>query len=537
MKTLTQWVLCSFIAVAALCHPTSYASQYDSELNGMWRGELEIQDGVSLTIGLSIKDGHLTLDSPNQGMFEHKPTEFSLSKNTVSFSDKSLSASYEGELNGGTLEGTFKQGKSFDLDMHKLTKSDKARLKHEAIYAGKLTVTDTSTLPLRVNVAVVHNGYIGTLDSPAQQSYGIPLTELIINDNKLSFESPMLQASFSGELTEDGYTGTFTQGKDFPLTLKKLEDEDKQASTDTPELGEHGASVAVITPEKIEKKFYGDHDDNTLYEIGSVTKTMVGYLLAAASINENLDLNTPINKFWSKAPTEVTLKDLAVHHSGLPRLPENLFDKADQSDPYAHFDEAMLESALANASVAEKAYEYSNFGYGVLAETLAKHSGTSFEDLVQTQIFKPFGMNDSYVALNSDYKPETLTPGHNVLGEPVAHWHFKALAGAGAVVSTPSDMTRYIQTLMGKVKNNDKAVTTLLTSRKTIEGCCQQALSWMISEDNSGKPYAWHNGQTAGFSSFVGFYLDGSKGVVVLNAQSVNVNSDALTLLTETSKN
>ena len=136
--------------------------------------------------------------------------------------------------------------------------------------------------------------------------------------------------------------------------------------------------------------------------------------------------------------------------------------------------------------------------------------------------------------MTTNRKPDA---GHNVLGEPIAHWHFKALAGAGAVVSTPYDMTRYIQTLMEKVKNSDKAVTTLLTSRKTIKGCCQQALSWMISEDNSGKPYAWHNGQTAGFSSFVGFYLDGSKGVVVLNAQSVNVNSDALTLLTETSKN
>ena len=104
MKTLTQWVLFSFIAVAALCHPISYANQYESELNGMWRGELEIQDGVSLTIGLSIKDGQLTLDSPNQGMFGHKPTEFSITENTVSFSDKSLSASYEGELNGSTLK-------------------------------------------------------------------------------------------------------------------------------------------------------------------------------------------------------------------------------------------------------------------------------------------------------------------------------------------------------------------------------------------------------------------------------------------------
>lgn len=537
MKTLTQWVLFTVIAVAVLCHPASLASQYDSDLNGMWRGELEIQEGVSLTIGLSIKDGQLTLDSPNQGMFEHKPTEFSITENTVSFSDKSLNASYQGKLSEGVLKGTFKQGKSFNLDMHKLTESDKARLKYEATYAGNLTVSENSALPLRLNVAVVHDGYIGTLDSPAQQSYGIPLTELVINDSELSFKSPMLQASFSGELTEDGYAGTFTQDKDFSLTLKKLATGAEQANADAPQLGKHGASVVVITPDKVEKQFYGDHDDNTLYEIGSVTKTMVGYLLAEAAINDNLDLNTSINEFWSKAPTEVTLKELAVHHSGLPRLPANLFDEADQSDPYAHFDDSMLASSLTGTSVGEKAYEYSNFGYGVLAEALAKHSDTSFSDLLQARIFEPFGMTDSYVALNSDYKPESLTAGHNVLGEAVPHWHFKALSGAGAVVSTPNDMARYIQTVMGKSANDNKVVSTLLAPRKTIEGCCQQALSWMISEDSNGKPYAWHNGQTAGFSSFVGFYIDGSRGVVVLNAQSVNVNSDALSLLTETSKN
>ena len=112
----------------------------------------------------------------------------------------------------------------------------------------------------------------------------------------------------------------------FSLTLKKLEDEDKQATTDTPKLGEHGLA-SRNNAEKNRKQFYGDHDDNTLYEIGSVTKTMVGYLLAEAAINDNLDLNTPLISSGPK-PHRSHFKDLAVHHSGLPRLPENLFDKA-----------------------------------------------------------------------------------------------------------------------------------------------------------------------------------------------------------------
>jgi len=89
-----------------------------------------------------------------------------------------------------------------------------------------------------------------------------------------------------------------------------------------------------------------------------------------------------------------------------------------------------------------------------------------------------------------------------------------------------------VQFLMAKSANQDPIVTSLLQPRLQQSSCCAQALGWMISYDDEQRPYAWHNGQTGGFSSFVGFYLDGSKGVVVLNNQATSVNEQALQLLT-----
>lgn len=533
MKTFIKWFIYSTIMVAAFCHHSLKAKEHHEELEGKWRGELVLQEGISITLGININNDQLTLDSPNQGIFNHQPTKFSVKDNKIEFTDTSLSASYQGELKDGQLEGAFTQGKKRDITMHKLTKDDKARLTYEATYKGDLPVSENSSLPLQVNIAVVHGGYIATLDSPAQQSFGIPLTDVHIDDKKLSFQSPMIQASFKGKKIEKGYEGTFNQGQEFPLTLKKVDSGDKQASAPAPKLGEHGAAVAVIKQDEIKTQFYGGHDHNTQYEIGSVTKTMVAYLLAHAIVNESTPLDTTINKFWSKAPNTVTLGQLATHYSGLPRLPENLLSKADQTDPYAHYGQSELENALAELEPGDGNYEYSNFGYGLLAESLAKQADKPLPELLNDVVFETFSMPDTYVATSKENTPDSLSQGHNVLGDVVPHWHFQSLAGAGGVVSTLTDMANYTKALMRKNAEGDAVVEQLLAPQKTIEGCCKQALAWLISEDENGKAYAWHNGQTAGFSSFVGFYLNGSKAVVILNAQSVPVNDAAIKLLTQ----
>ncbi|MGM7448486.1 UNVERIFIED_ORG: CubicO group peptidase (beta-lactamase class C family) [Idiomarina abyssalis] len=537
MKTFIKWFIYSTIMVAAFCHHSLQAKEYQKELEGKWRGELVLQEGVSITLGININNGQLTLDSPNQGMFDHQPTKFSVKDNKVEFTDTSLSASYQGQLNNGQLEGLFVQGKKRSITLHKLTQDDKARLTYEATYKGDLPVSENSNLPLQVNIAVVHEGYIATLDSPAQQSFGIPLTDVHIDDKKLSFKSPMIQASFNGKKTTEGYEGTFKQGQEFPLTFKKAGSDDKQASAPTPELGEHGAAVAIIDQDEIKTQFYGRHDHNTQYEIGSVTKTMVAYLLAHAVVNESTTLDTPVNEFWPQAPDAVTLGQLATHHSGLPRLPENLLSKADQTDPYVHYGQSELESALAEVEPGVNSYEYSNFGYGLLAESLARNAEKPFPELLNDVVFETFSMPDTYVATSKEHTPGSLATGHNVLGDVVPHWHFQSLAGAGAIVSTLSDMTNYTKTLMRKSAEGDTTVEQLLAPQKAIEGCCQQALAWLISEDEDGKAYAWHNGQTAGFSSFVGFYLDGSRAAVMLNAQSIPVNDEAIKLLTQNTGN
>ncbi|BBN83181.1 hypothetical protein PA25_31660 [Pseudoalteromonas sp. A25] len=193
-----------------------------------WRGKLEISKQISLVVGVNIDTDTqtLTLDSPNQKMFEYVPTEASVSDKAVSFSDNKLNASYEGQFVDGKLVGTFTQGKARPLTFSLLTADAKSQLALEGTYAGALDINGKK-LPLELQVAALEDGFHATLDSPAQQSFGIPLSQFAITTQVLSFESEMINAAFKGTMKEGEYNGTFTQGFAMPLSLKKKQNERK----------------------------------------------------------------------------------------------------------------------------------------------------------------------------------------------------------------------------------------------------------------------------------------------------------------------
>ncbi len=71
-------------------------------------------------------------------------------------------------------------------------------------------------------------------------------------------------------------------------------------------------------------------DDRALFEIGSITKAFTGVLLADMVARSEVSLSDPVSGFLPdgvtvpRAGREITLLDLATHHSGLPRIPGNM---------------------------------------------------------------------------------------------------------------------------------------------------------------------------------------------------------------------
>jgi serine-type D-Ala-D-Ala carboxypeptidase/endopeptidase len=269
-------------------------------------------------------------------------------------------------------------------------------------------------------------------------------------------------------------------------------------------------------------------DGDTVYEIGSITKTFTATLLAKAVTSGRVTLDTPVAqllpdfKLPSRDGTQITLGDLGTQHSGLPRMPSNILPK-DPANPYADYDAAKLNAFLADYQLPRDpgaSYEYSNLGFGLLGYALAQSEHTTYGAMVDQQILAPLGMTMSGTAL-TDAMRTHLASGHDDTGKATKNWDFDALAGAGAIRSTANDMLRYLKTNMGIDRSPLAAAMQLAHQpRSDATKNIRIGLAWMTTD----KGIVWHNGETGGYRSFLGFTADGQHGIVILSNTAVDAD-------------
>jgi CubicO group peptidase (beta-lactamase class C family) len=270
-------------------------------------------------------------------------------------------------------------------------------------------------------------------------------------------------------------------------------------------------------------------DGDTVYEIGSVTKTFTATLLARTALSGRVALDTPVGhllpdfKIPSRGGKEITLGDLAVQHSGLPRLPSN-FLPSDPANPYADYDAGKLKAFLAGYELPRdpgSSYEYSNLGLGLVGYAVAQLDHTTYGTLVSQAILAPLGMTMSGTAFTPDMSAH-LAPGHDAAGKAAKNWEFDALAGAGAIRSTGNDMLRYLKANMGIDESPLAAAMRFAQTQRSdiAKTTLHIGLAWMTTD----KGIVWHSGMTGGYASFLGFTADGRHGLVILADTAASVD-------------
>lgn len=322
--------------------------------------------------------------------------------------------------------------------------------------------------------------------------------------------------------------------------LKQRIDIDKQAV---------GIVVGLVGPTGSQTVSYGSlrksdpsqkPDGNTVFEIGSASKVFTSLMLADMVNRGEVALEDPASKFLPKNVTlpkragkEITLLDLATHTSGLPRMPDNL-TPADPQNPYADYTVENLYEFLSKCELKRDigaTYEYSNLGTGLLGHVLALRAGMDFETLLATRITKPLGMKSTSIAFSQDMR-KRLATGHDASLTEVKNWDIPTLAGAGAIHSTANDMLIFLEANMGKTKSPlaDAMALQQITRKPAGSPTMSIALGWhkLMS---SGEEVIWHNGQTGGYHSFMGFDMKRGVGVIVLANTGADIDDIGLHLL------
>jgi CubicO group peptidase (beta-lactamase class C family) len=309
-----------------------------------------------------------------------------------------------------------------------------------------------------------------------------------------------------------------------------------------------GIVVGVISPGVREIVPYGRMaldradavDGDTIFEIGSVTKVFTSLLLADMVERGEVRLDDAIADFLpmsvkipSRNHRQITLLDLSMQVSGLPRMPPD-FKPADVENPYADFDSQKLFAFLHGYNlprdVGEK-YEYSNLGAGLLAQTLAMKAGTSYGELVRKRILAPLGMRNTGVGLPSltDEQRKHLASGYDGTLLPAKNWDFNALEGAGGMYSTANDLLTFVAANLELINTPLKAAMRRMRSVRRATGMpdLDVMLAWHVWKKN-GAEIVWHNGVTGGYWAFAGFDPANKVGAVVLS--NTSFDNDAIGL-------
>ncbi|CQR59839.1 serine hydrolase domain-containing protein [Streptomyces leeuwenhoekii] len=270
-------------------------------------------------------------------------------------------------------------------------------------------------------------------------------------------------------------------------------------------------------------------DGKTVFQLGSIGKTLTATALARAVGAGRVRLSTPLSLPPGFAvprgeTRRITLRDLATHSSGLPRLPVNLLAEADPYNPYAHYTLEDLAAGLSQTSLGNEpgtAYTYSNLGFGLLGQALAFDG---VDAMLQRRVAAPLGLSDTTTTLRPDMASRKAT-GH-MAGEAVPDWRDRVLSGAGtSMYSTVDDMLRYLDAQLRPERSPLRDAIELTQRHHFTDPSTglRLGLGWHFGALSDGRTMTWHNGGTYGFSTCAAFERKSRTAVVMM----VNAYSDA----------
>jgi CubicO group peptidase (beta-lactamase class C family) len=279
---------------------------------------------------------------------------------------------------------------------------------------------------------------------------------------------------------------------------------------------------------------------DTLFMIGSITKSMTTMMMGTLVDDGLLDWNQPVTDLLPSfalsdpaATPQIRVRDLVNMSSGVSEY--NLMMFLADFTPQEMF---TLLAEIPMVAAPGETYNYSNQmvtagGYVSALATGVPMDGLyeGYVDLIQERVFDPIEMPNT----TFDFEAAIASPNHALpfVYKPVSQSYsavplegerfVKAVAPAGAVWSNVEDMARYLVTVSnaGAAPNGTQVVSAenLQIAQSPEVAIAGSAISYgmgWVLESYHGQPLVWHNGGTLGFSSDLAFLSDADVGVVIL---------------------
>jgi CubicO group peptidase (beta-lactamase class C family) len=291
------------------------------------------------------------------------------------------------------------------------------------------------------------------------------------------------------------------------------------------------ASFVMVTSNRTYQRHFGQFSDGsepnneTVYELASITKTYTGLLLAKAILDNKLTLDDDIRIHLGTrefanlhyANTPITIRDLVTHRSALPQefaFTQDDIKKGTALALAAKYSKAQFFEDLAQYKLDSKPgenYQYSNIGTNLTGYILEKVYNKPLSSLITQFITDNSG--ETYTRLSEKSTENyTITIGTNSEGitQPLLSPYSFA---DGGITSSSGSISQYMQYLLSSSAKEISLSRSLIDGSKTRYG---KALYWNTYKYQSKNPMFYQSGGSIGTSSWLALYPEQDLGIFIV---------------------
>jgi D-alanyl-D-alanine carboxypeptidase len=267
------------------------------------------------------------------------------------------------------------------------------------------------------------------------------------------------------------------------------------------------------------------------FEIGSNTKTFTAVLALQLVDRGQLDLDSPIERYLPGVVPNgraITVRMLLNHTSGLfsYTADPDFLAGVRQNPQHVHTEQELLDTAFRHEPnfAPGAGWSYSNTNYTVLGVLLREVTGKSLPELLRQRITGPLGLRDTYFAdPRATHTGRGYAHGYAITyagAAPgytdVSAWPLGGFAGAaGAIISTPGDLSRFFESLLGGDLLSARQLAQMKTTVALPEDFGKGGYGLGLMRIDSVCGTVWgHGGDTLGHHSSAVTTADGRRSAV-----------------------
>jgi len=272
-------------------------------------------------------------------------------------------------------------------------------------------------------------------------------------------------------------------------------------------------------------------DNTTKYKVGSITKIFTAVMTMQLIEEKKLRLETKLTKFFPKLENadKISIEDLLHHRSGIKDyINQDSLTQEELDSP--NLKQTIINKIVNYKSIAEPntKFEYSNSNYYLLGSIIETITKKSYAENIENRIVKKIGLQNTYYPteqVNISKKESFSYLFDGAKWQKYEEWKNDIAYAAGAVISTPNDLTAFLYELFeGKLVKKSS-----LESMKELKDSYGKALMQMPFGE---RKFYGHTGGIESFRSVVGYYPSEKVGIsLIVNGDNFNRNDIMIGIL------